>query len=969
MRSINGLLSLLEIKVSNMKNSNNTRNVSVTFAISMIILSMISVSDLAAAPLISSQDDTSVLSDTSRTHDNKFNPKAECNEPIDIKNVSSSSNIDNNNDEEINAQSAFDNNEDTEWSEDRVGAYLDFDIGTTRSICDVEILWDEGDERSYNFVISVSENGSKFNDTLRATSSGNSGLPESYPIPDTMAKHIRLTVYGNSEDETAAIKEISINGRDIRKVGQVYNICEELPIAKFSATPSQSGDTPENAADIDFTTTWSSLGVGSYIQADLGTLKTICGVNIAWYNGESSQYVFEISVSKDGMNFEQVYEGISDGKSIRPQNYDFSNTDAKFVRITVFGNDKNNWAGITELSVKGFTPPLPPNDPPVANTKNVSTDMNVPIPITLYGSDPESSVLTFNIVDLPKHGQLSSVSADTVKYTPNKDYSGSDSFTFVVKDNKGLTSSKTLASININNDPPVASTKSVSTDMNVPIPITLNGSDPESSVLTFNIVDLPKHGQLSSVSADTVKYTPNKDYSGSDSFTYVVKDNKGLTSAKSTVTIDNKEVLECRTLDPTVVTALGSDANVPSNVIDKNLNTRWSKDATGSWIQFDLGSKTKICSVDIAWYRGDMRENDFTVSVSDDGSIFKNVIERESSGTASGLEKYSLPSGTEGKFVRITVNGNSENNWTSITEIALFGVKSEAKTPSSSPPPSQPPSSSPPPSQPNPGDSGSDAGTNDKFGIKKIYSTKPGGEEWYMNMQDPNNDPRSKPPSMSKNSDGSWRVTSDQVRYGVYTSAGYKPDDVEIDHGVIASRGYMQSPNDWKNVEMTGQVKFNSGDNSENWAWYARGGRHTGSGHPDGCEGSSLKGDLRYTDGTVRWAKEQWHVSYVFNSWKNSPASADGKFVGFKAMMYNTIVNDETAVKLELWVDPNNDNNWQKVYDFIDQGGWGNDGGECNGKPDQIISWGGPIASFRWDSANSVDIKNLSVREIVTPEQ
>jgi hypothetical protein len=141
MISINGLLSLLEIKLSNVKNSNNIRNVSVTFAISMILLSMISVSDLAGAPLISSQDD-----DTSITHDNKFNPKAECNEPIDIKNVSSSS-IDNN-DEEINAQSAFDNNEDTEWSEDRVGAYLDFDIGTIRSICDIEILWDEGDERS-----------------------------------------------------------------------------------------------------------------------------------------------------------------------------------------------------------------------------------------------------------------------------------------------------------------------------------------------------------------------------------------------------------------------------------------------------------------------------------------------------------------------------------------------------------------------------------------------------------------------------------------------------------------------------------------------------------------------------------------------------------------------------------------------------------------------------------------------------
>ena len=984
MRSINGLLSLLTIRLSNLIDSNYTRKASVTFIISLILLSMISVSDLAGTQLVSSQADSSVLGDPSRTHNNTINPITDCNEPIDINNASSSS-IDGSNDNEMNARSAFDNDEDTEWSEDRVGAYLDFDIGAIRSICDIEILWDEGDEKSYNFVVSVSENGTEFKDRIRASSSGDSSLPESYPIADSMAKQIRLTVYGNSEDETAAVKEISVNGRDVRKIGQEYKICEELPIAKLMATPSQSGDPPENAVDGDFLTTWSNIGVGSFIQDDLGAMKFVCGVSIAWYNGESRQYEFEISVSKDGMNFDQVYEGKSSGSSIRPQNYAFSDANAKYVRITVFGNDKNDWAGITELSIKGFTPPLPPNEPPVANSKSVSTDMNVSIPIKLSGSDPEGSILTFNIVDLPKHGQLSSVSADTVRYTPDEEYSGTDSFTYTVKDNKGLTSSKTLVTININNKPPVANSKSVSTDMNVSIPIKLSGSDPEGSILTFNIVDLPKHGHLSSVSADTVRYTPDEEYSGTDSFTYTVKDNKGLTSAKATVTVDIKEVLECRMLNPTMVTAIGSDdVNVPSNVIDKNLNTMWSKDGADSWIQFDLGSKAKICSVDIAWYRGDMRQNVFTVSVSDDGSVFKNIFEGESNGTVTGFEKYNLPSGSDGKFVRITVNGNSENNRASITEITLFGVGNESEQPSSpppsqppsSPPPSQPPSSpppsqppsSPPPSQPSPGDNGSDAGTNDKFGIKKIYSTKPGGEEWFMNMQDPNNDPRSKPPSMSQNSDGSWRVSSDQVRYGVYTSAGYKPDDVEKDHGVIASRGYMQSPNDWKNVEMTGQVKFNSGDTGENWAWYARGGRHTGSGNPDGCEGSSLKGDLRYTDGTVRWAKEQWHVSYVFSSWKNSPASADGKFVGFKAMMYNTVIDGETAVKLELWVDPSNDNNWQKAYDFIDQGGWGSDGGECNGEPDQIISWGGPIASFRWDGANSVDIKNLSVREIVPPK-
>ena len=42
----------------------------------------------------------------------------------------------------------------------------------------------------------------------------------------------------------------------------------------------------------------------------------------------------------------------------------------------------------------------------------------------------------------------------------------------------------------------------------------------------------------------------------------------------------------------------------------------------------------------------------------------------------------------------------------------------------------------------------------------------------------------------------------------------------------------------------------------------------------------------------------------------------------------------------------------------------GRDATKCGGAPDQIISWGGPIATFRWDSTTDVDFKSLSVREI-----
>lgn len=56
--------------------------------------------------------------------------------------------------------------------------------------------------------------------------------------------------------------------------------------------------------------------------------------------------------------------------------------------------------------------------------------------------------------------------------------------------------------------------------------------------------------------------------------------------------------------------------------------------------------------------------------------------------------------------------------------------------------------------------------------------------------------------------------------------------------------------------------------------------------------------------------------------------------------------------------------NWKKVYEYIDNGDWGKEGKECSGKKDQIITWGGPIATFRWDGATDVDFKFLSVREI-----
>jgi len=260
-------------------------------------------------------------------------------------------------------------------------------------------------------------------------------------------------------------------------------------------------------------------------------------------------------------------------------------------------------------------------------------------------------------------------------------------------------------------------------------------------------------------------------------------------------------------------------------------------------------------------------------------------------------------------------------------------------------------------------------GIVDRFGIIQIYPTKVSGEQWFMNMTDPNHDIQTVPPLLTKNADGSWKANSSKVRYDVYTSAGFHPKLITtLNETVLQSKGYMQSPNDWKNIEMTGIVKFNSGDYTNHWTWYARGANHTIS---IPCEGTSYKEGLNYDGKSVKIAKEQWHVSYVFsksNSTSTSiSTSALGKFIGFKAIMYNFVLNNKTAVKLEIWIDANLDNNWKRVFSFIDSGGFGGSRKRCGGTSDQIITWGGPIATYRWDNAKDVDIKNFSVREIQPP--
>ena len=110
------------------------------------------------------------------------------------------------------------------------------------------------------------------------------------------------------------------------------------------------------------------------------------------------------------------------------------------------------------------------------------------------------------------------------------------------------------------------------------------------------------------------------------------------------------------------------DGNLPRNVLDSNLDTRWSANGDGQWLRLDLGSAQRVNFVKLAFFNGDQRRARFDLQVSTDGSTWRNVLTgAQSSGTTTGRETFGF-SGVDARYVRYLGHGNNANTWNSLTE-------------------------------------------------------------------------------------------------------------------------------------------------------------------------------------------------------------------------------------------------------------------------------------------------------------
>jgi RHS repeat-associated protein len=217
------------------------------------------------------------------------------------------------------------------------------------------------------------------------------------------------------------------------------------------------------------------------------------------------------------------------------------------------------------------------NRMPVADPQSIATDEDLTVAITLSGTDVDGDVLAYQISSGPLHGTLSGESPNLI-YSPNPNFNGSDTFSFVVNDGM-VDSIPAVIDIAIApvNDPPVADTLSIITDEDTPVAVSLTGTDAENDPLTFQVITNPVNGALSG-SAPDLTYTPNPDYHGPDAFTITANDG-ALASEQAAVTININSIND----------APVADAGVDQSVFrgdTVNLNGSGSSDVDGDTLSY-----------------------------------------------------------------------------------------------------------------------------------------------------------------------------------------------------------------------------------------------------------------------------------------------------------------------------------------------------------------------------------------------
>nr|WP_257999104.1 tandem-95 repeat protein [Vibrio parahaemolyticus] len=196
-----------------------------------------------------------------------------------------------------------------------------------------------------------------------------------------------------------------------------------------------------------------------------------------------------------------------------------------------------------------------------ADSANVVED--TPTIISVLGNDTFEStdkVVSLDAENGPKNGTVIVNNDGTVTYTPDDNYVGEDTFTYIVT--SGGVSESAIVEVNVTpvNDAPVAKEDIATTqeDTAVTIDVLSNDSDVDGDKLSIESASVPKEQGTVEVVNGKLVFTPAENFNGDAEITYTVTDGALTDEAKVSVTVN--PVNDAPTIKVDAVESITEDA-------------------------------------------------------------------------------------------------------------------------------------------------------------------------------------------------------------------------------------------------------------------------------------------------------------------------------------------------------------------------------------------------------------------------
>ncbi|MGD9740982.1 MAG: cadherin-like domain-containing protein, partial [Bauldia sp.] len=183
-----------------------------------------------------------------------------------------------------------------------------------------------------------------------------------------------------------------------------------------------------------------------------------------------------------------------------------------------------------------------PNTAPLAGDDSaaVTTGSAATIPALANDNDPDGDPIEIIGVDAPAHGTITVQPDGSIRYVPQTDFAGIDSFTYTIGDGQGATAEASVTiMVTLPNRPPVARADRTTTveGSAVTIDVLANDNDPDGNPISLGGMEMPGQGSLALTPENRFTYTPRPGFVGVDSFSYTIRDDAGA-AARAEVTVE-----------------------------------------------------------------------------------------------------------------------------------------------------------------------------------------------------------------------------------------------------------------------------------------------------------------------------------------------------------------------------------------------------------------------------------------------